>query len=74
VVGIVRSRTQATGVNVNEMIELVSSLPAPQFGDESSRVRRSELVQDFNCSVRCFRLSPGYAYPRTKTTELEFRR
>jgi hypothetical protein len=30
---------------VNEMTELVSGTPAPQFGDESSRVRGSELVQ-----------------------------
>jgi hypothetical protein len=30
---------------VNEMIELVSGMPAPQFGDKSSSVRGSELVQ-----------------------------
>jgi hypothetical protein len=30
---------------VYEMIELVSGMPASQFGAESSRVRGSELVQ-----------------------------
>jgi hypothetical protein len=30
---------------VNEMTELVSRMPAPQFGDESSWVRGSELIQ-----------------------------
>jgi hypothetical protein len=29
---------------VNEMIELVSGMPVPQFGDESSWVQGSELV------------------------------
>jgi hypothetical protein len=36
---------------VNEMIELVSGMPAPQFGDEFSRVRGSQLVQGSSGSV-----------------------
>jgi hypothetical protein len=30
---------------VNKMIQVVSDMPAPQFGDESSSVQGSELVQ-----------------------------
>jgi hypothetical protein len=41
---------------VNEMIELVSGMPAPQFGDESSWVRGSELLQGLSGSVTCFRV------------------
>jgi hypothetical protein len=47
------------------MTELVSGMPAPQFGDESSRVRGSELVQGSSGSrVRCFHVPHntwGYA-------------
>jgi hypothetical protein len=48
---------------VNEMTELVSGMPAPQFGDESSSVRGSELAQGSSGSVRSF--------PRSKDTGLE---
>jgi hypothetical protein len=41
---------------VNEMIKLVSGMPAAQFGDESFWVRGSELVQSSSVSVRWFRL------------------
>jgi hypothetical protein len=41
---------------VNEMIELVSGMPTPQFGDESSWVQVSEFVKAWSGSVRCFRL------------------
>jgi hypothetical protein len=39
---------------VNEMIELASGIPAPQFGDESSWVRGSELVQGSSGSCVSF--------------------
>jgi hypothetical protein len=39
---------------VNEMTELVSGMPAPQLGHESSGVRGSELLQGSSGSVRCF--------------------
>jgi hypothetical protein len=39
---------------VIEMIELVSGMPAPPFGDESSWVRGSELDQGWSGSVSCF--------------------
>jgi hypothetical protein len=41
---------------VNEIIEFVSGIPAPQFGDESSLVQALELVQGSSGSVRCFRV------------------
>jgi hypothetical protein len=63
---------------VNKMIELVSSMPAPQFGDESSWVWGSELVQGSSGSCVSFWLMydvlkyhRGYAYHRLKTTALK---
>jgi hypothetical protein len=64
---------------VNEMIELVSGMPASQFRDESSWVRGSELVQVSSGSVRCLcvphnmsSLVPQwYAYTRLKNTDLQ---
>jgi hypothetical protein len=69
---------------VNEIIELVSGMPAPQFVDESSWVRGSELVQGSRCSCvsfwckmssrtppppgDVFAYPPGYAYLTLKTT------
>jgi hypothetical protein len=38
-------------------------MPAPQFGEETSLVRRSELVQGLSGSIR-------YAYPRLETTDI----
>jgi hypothetical protein len=49
---------------VNEMIELVSGMPAPQFGDESSLSEGSELVQGSSGSVGCLRVPPGGCRPR----------
>jgi hypothetical protein len=54
---------------VNEMVELLSGMPVPPFEDESSRVRRSEVVQGSGGSVKCFRLpqrvtrTPGWRAP-----------
>jgi hypothetical protein len=59
---------------VDGMTELVSGMPAPQFGEESSRVRGSELkvqaVPVFRFDdVKCFPLRPSiFAYPRMRTT------
>jgi hypothetical protein len=62
---------------VNEMIELVSGMPAPQFGEESSWVWGSEMAQGSSGSCVSFWLvqddfayPPGYTYQRLKTTEL----
>jgi hypothetical protein len=62
---------------VNEMTELVSGMPEPQFGDEYSWVRGSELVHGSNGSCVSFWLRYGvfaylhrYAYPRFKTITL----
>jgi hypothetical protein len=59
---------------VNEMTELVSGMPAPQFGDESSRVRGSGMVQDSSGSVRSFgaphkvsSFTPGVRASKMKT-------
>jgi hypothetical protein len=41
---------------VNEMIELVSGMPAPQLGDESSWVWGSQMVQGSSGSVRSLRV------------------
>jgi hypothetical protein len=38
---------------VNEVIELVSGMPAPPFGDESSLVRGTEPVQGSSGFLRC---------------------
>jgi hypothetical protein len=60
------------------MIEFVSDMSRPQFGDEYSIVRGSELVQCLNgtyvsfCfmqdvfayTLRCFRVPPGLRIPR----------
>jgi hypothetical protein len=43
---------------VNEMIELVSGLPAPEFEDESFWLQGSELVQGSDDSERRFRVPP----------------
>jgi hypothetical protein len=49
---------------VNEMIELVSGIPAPQFGDYSYWVRGSELVQGSSGSCISFWLMYGvFTYP-----------
>jgi hypothetical protein len=51
---------------VIDIIEIGSDMPAPQFGEESSRVRGSELVQ--TVSVFCLdvkRRAPTKTYPRT---------
>jgi hypothetical protein len=49
---------------VNEMIELVSGIPAPQFGGEFSWVRGSELVQGSSGSCVSFRMmQDAFAYP-----------
>jgi hypothetical protein len=60
---------------VNEMIQLVSGKPAPQFGDESSlsvRIRAGSRFKRFLCfvliDVKCLRVTWGYTYPRLKTT------
>jgi hypothetical protein len=39
---------------VNEMIELVSGMPAPQLGDETLGMRGSMLVQGSNGSCVSF--------------------
>jgi hypothetical protein len=47
----------APGPNVysaSNRIELVSGMPASQFGDESSRIRGSELVEDSSGSCVSF--------------------
>jgi hypothetical protein len=54
---------------VNEMTELVSGMPAPQFGDESSFVRGSDLVQGSSGSC-VFAYPRGYAYSILNTTSL----
>jgi hypothetical protein len=48
------------------MIELVSGMPAPQFGDESSlsaRIRSGSRAKRYLCfvltDVRCLRVLPG---------------
>jgi hypothetical protein len=65
---------------VNEMIELLSGMPAPQFGEESSlsaRFRAGSRFKRFLCFylivVRCFHVHPNnvFAYPRLNTTETE---
>jgi hypothetical protein len=70
---------------VNEMFELVSDMPAPQFGDESSWVQEAELVQSLGVSCVSFWLiwdvfayppkmsshTWEYMYPRLKTTILD---
>jgi hypothetical protein len=43
-------------LHVNEMTEIVSGLPAPQYGEESSWVLGSELVQGSNGSCVSFQL------------------
>jgi hypothetical protein len=49
---------------VNEITELDSGKPAPQFGDESSWMRGSKLVQGSSGSCVSFRLIQGiFAYP-----------
>jgi hypothetical protein len=49
---------------VNEMTELVSGMPAAQFGDESSWVRGSELVQGSRGSCVSFWYMQGvFPYP-----------
>jgi hypothetical protein len=51
------------------MIELNFGLLVLQFGDESSTVSKSELVQGSSDSVRCFRLPPvGTRSPGLNTT------
>jgi hypothetical protein len=64
---------------VNEMTELVSGMPAPQFGAESSWVRGSELVQGSSGSCVSFSLMwdvfvypQGYAYHRLIPTALTY--
>jgi hypothetical protein len=57
---------------VNEIIDLVSGMPAPQFGDESSWVQESELVKGSSGSCVLFWLMYDVlAYPRLKTTALK---
>jgi hypothetical protein len=58
--------------HVNEIIEPVSGMPAPQFGDESSWVWGSELVQDSSGSRVSFWLTvDGFAYLRLQTNVAE---
>jgi hypothetical protein len=42
---------------INEITELVSGMPEPQFRDESSWMRESGLVQGSSGSVKCLRLA-----------------
>jgi hypothetical protein len=54
---------------VNEMIELVSGMPAPHFGDESTWVRGSELVQGLKrllYSLRCLCVPSGVRLPQVE--------
>jgi hypothetical protein len=64
---------------VNETTELVSGMAAPQFEDESSWVRGSELVQgssgsfvSFLLIVDVFTNLEGYAHPRLKAAYLDW--
>lgn len=44
--------------SANEIIELVPGIPVPQFRDESSWIRGSELVRSSSVSVGCFLIHP----------------
>jgi hypothetical protein len=57
----------------NEMIELVSGMPAPQFEDESSLIARIRAASRFKrflsfvlMVVRCFRIPPGIRVPHVE--------
>jgi hypothetical protein len=60
------------------MTELVSGMPAPQFGDfVSVRIRVGSRFKQFLCfvliNVRCLHVPPPkQAYPTLKTTELNY--
>jgi hypothetical protein len=58
---------------VNEMTELVSGMPAPQFGDESSSIARIRAGPRFMRFREMFSRDPYdiFAYPRLKTTALD---
>jgi hypothetical protein len=63
---------------VNKMTELVSGMPGPQFGDESSlsaRIRAGSRFKRFLCfvfiDVRQYRVALGIRLPKLKTTDLE---
>jgi hypothetical protein len=60
---------------VNETTELVSGMPAPQFGDESSRVRGSGMVQGSRGSVRSFGVpqAEGHSSIRSGSVETALR-